>query len=167
MHHNFRNHNLRRERRETGSAGWGPVQSKQFPCGYFTLLRGGINPIWKLSENSWNMFCLVVPLWHQCRASRSRSIIQYLWEILKSLISQTIRSIFVNFQFFPPSSIDEHFSSQTWKVKVGIRWMLERYNQFRSILLFLCWSFRSSWIISDKYTFLSCILPSSSYIFAL
>ena len=50
MHHNFRNHNLRRERRETGSAGWGPVQSKQFPCGYFTLLRGGINPIWKLSE---------------------------------------------------------------------------------------------------------------------
>ena len=65
MHHNFRNHNLRRERRETGSAGWGPVQSKQFPCGYFTLLRGGINPIWKLSENSWNMFCLVVLLSHQ------------------------------------------------------------------------------------------------------
>ena len=97
MHHNFRNHTLRRERRETGSAGWGPVQSKQFPCGYFTLLRGGINPIWKLSENSWNMFCLVVPLWHQCRASRSRSIIQYLWEILKSLISQNIRSTFCAF----------------------------------------------------------------------
>ena len=51
MYQNFRNHNLRRERRETGSAAWGPVQSKQFPCGYFTLLRGGINPIWKLSEN--------------------------------------------------------------------------------------------------------------------
>ena len=30
-----------------------------------------------------------------------------------SLSSETIRSIFVNFQFFPPSSIDEHFSSQT------------------------------------------------------
>ena len=160
MHHNFRNHNLRRERRETGSAGWGPVQSKQFPCGYFTLLRGGINPIWKLSENSWNMFCLVVLLSHQINHTVSMGN----FEIFNFTDHQ---KHFCKFSIFPPSSIDEHFSSQTWKVKVGIRWMLERYNQFRSILLFLCWSFRSSWIISDKFTFLSCILPSSSYIFAL
>jgi hypothetical protein len=41
---------------------------------------------------------------------------------------------FVHFQICPICSIDKHFSSQTWKVKVWIRWMLERYNQFRSKL---------------------------------
>ena len=74
-----------------------PVQSNKFPCEFFTLLRGGTNPIWKLSENSWNLFCPVVSLRHQCRANRSRSTIQYLWEILKSLISQNIRSTFCAF----------------------------------------------------------------------
>jgi hypothetical protein len=51
---------------------------------------------------------------------------------------------FVHFQICPICSIDKHFSSQTWKVKVWIRWMLERYNQFRSILWLVCWNFRNS-----------------------
>ena len=151
MYQNFRNHNLRRERRETGSAGWGPVQSKQFPCGYFTLLRGGINPIWKLSENSWNMFCLVVPLWYQGRASRSRSIIQYLWEILKYLISQTIRSIFVNFQFFPTQFHWRAFFFSNLKSESRDQMNVEKVQsiQINSVVSFVG-SFRSSWIISDK-----------------
>ena len=53
----------------------------------------------------------------------TRSIIQYLWEILKSFTDNQKHFC----KLFPPSSIDEHFSSQTWyyqvkvKVKVGIR----------------------------------------------
>ena len=109
MHHNFRNHNSRREKRETGSVGWGPVQSKQFPCRFFYTFDGGINPIWKLSENSWNLFCLVVPLRHQCRTICSRSIIQYLQEILKSFISQNIRSTFSD--FFHPVPLTRIFFS--------------------------------------------------------
>ena len=139
MHHNFRNVSIIIWDGKGGKRGWVLSNPNNFLADFFTLLRS--TQFGNFPKNLWNLFCLVVPLRHQCCASRSRSTIQYLWEILKSLISQNIRSIFVNFQFFPPGSIDEHFSSPIWKVKVGIRWMLERYNQFRSILLFLCWEF--------------------------
>ena len=69
MHHNFRNVSIIIWDGKGGKRGGVLSNPNNFLADFFTLLRS--TQLRNFPKNLWNLFCLVVPLRHQCRASRS------------------------------------------------------------------------------------------------
>ena len=124
MHHNFRNVSIiiwdwySRERQETGGIGWG----KQFHCGFLHFLEVG--SFRKFMESVLSSFPNTTPV---PRQSLKINNTVSMWNF-----TDHQKHFLYIFKFVHPVPLHwRAFSSQTWKVKVRIRWMLERYNQFK------------------------------------